>query len=120
MFVHDVMTPLMPKCLSNLQDSINNQLIVENIKDCVSAHMARGHIAKHVAARKFLGTLVASIQTSGRNVAQHLGLSRRCVLNCKQHSFLIDNGDLDFWFGTTKRQWSDALSPEVKVLVLEW
>jgi hypothetical protein len=24
MFVHDVMKPSMPKCLSNLQDSINN------------------------------------------------------------------------------------------------
>jgi hypothetical protein len=31
----------------------------------------------------------------------------------------IDNGDLDFWFKTTKRQQSDALSPEVKTLVLD-
>ncbi len=61
MFVHDVMKPLMPKCLSNRQDSINNQLIVESIKDGVSAHMAKGHIAKHATAKEFLGTLAASI-----------------------------------------------------------
>jgi hypothetical protein len=51
MFIHDVMRPLMPKCLSNLQDSINNQLIVDSIKDGVSAHMARGHTAKHGATK---------------------------------------------------------------------
>jgi hypothetical protein len=110
----------MPKCLSNLQDSIYNQLIVESIKDGVSAHMAEGHITRHAAAKELLGTLVASIRTSGKNFAQHLGLFRRCVQNYKQHCLLIDNGDLDFWSGTTKRQQSDALSPKVKVLVLEW
>jgi hypothetical protein len=40
MFVHDVMKLFMPKCLSNLQDSINNQLIIESIKDSVFAHLA--------------------------------------------------------------------------------
>lgn len=83
MFVHDVMRPLMPKCLSNQQDSINNQLIIESIKDGVSTHMTRGCIAKHVAAKKLLGTLVASTWTSGKKVSQHFGLSRRCVQNCK-------------------------------------
>ncbi len=60
MFVHDVMRPLMPKCLSNLQDSINNQLIVESIKDGVLTHMAGGCTAKHVVAKKLLSILVAS------------------------------------------------------------
>jgi hypothetical protein len=78
MFVHDVMRPLMPKCLSNLQYSINNQLIVENMKDGVSTLMVRE------CTKELLGTLVAFTQTSGRKVAQHLGLSRRCVLNYKQ------------------------------------
>jgi hypothetical protein len=32
----------------------------------------------------------------------------------------INNGNLDFWSMTTKKQWSDALSPEVNVLVPEW
>jgi hypothetical protein len=71
----------MPKCLSNLQDSINNQLIVESIKDGVSAHMARGHSIKHGAVKELLGTLVASTWTSGKKDSQQLGLSRRCVLN---------------------------------------
>jgi hypothetical protein len=92
----------MPKCLSNLQDSINNQLIVESIKDGVSTHMAGGHITKHDATKELLGTLVTSIQTSGKKFSQHLGLSRRCVLNYKQHCLLIDNGDLDFWSGQPK------------------
>jgi hypothetical protein len=60
--------------------------------------------------------LVAFTQTSGRKVAQHLGLSRRCVLNYKQWRLFINNGDLDFWSRTTKRQWLDALSLKVKVL----
>jgi len=83
MFVHDVMRPLMPKCLSNQQDSINNQLIIESIKDGVSTHMIGGCTTKHVAAKELLGTLVASTWTSGKKVSQHLGLSRRCVLNYK-------------------------------------
>ncbi len=119
MFVHDVMKPFMPKCFSNLQDSINNQLIIESIKDSVFAHLAGGHTTKHATTKELLGTLVASPWTNGRKVAQHLGLFRRCVLNCKQH-FLIDNGGLDFWFGTTKRQWLDVMSLKVKTLVLEW
>jgi hypothetical protein len=52
-FVHHVMKQLMPKCLSNLQDSINNKLIVESIKDGVSTHMARGHTTKHDVAKSF-------------------------------------------------------------------
>lgn len=84
LFVRDVMKPLMPKYLSNLQDSINNQLIVESIKDGLSAHMAGEHTTKHDVAKKLLNTLATSIWTSGRKVAEHLGLFRRCVLNYKQ------------------------------------
>jgi hypothetical protein len=53
MFVHHVMKQLMPKCLSNLQDSINNKLIVDSIKDGVSTHVAGGHITKHDVAKNF-------------------------------------------------------------------
>jgi hypothetical protein len=50
-----------------------------------------------------------------------MGLCRRCVSNCKQWHFLIDGGGLDFWFRTTKRQWSYAImSPKVRTLVLKW
>ncbi len=110
----------MPKCLSNLQDSINNKLIVESITNGVSAHMAGGHTTKHDAAKESLSTLAISTRTSGKKVAQHLGLSRKCVLKYKQQHLLIDNGNLDFWFGTTKKQQLDALSPKVRALVLEW
>jgi hypothetical protein len=120
MFVHDVTRPLMPKCLSNLQDSINNQLIFKSIKDVVSTHMARECIAKHVVVKELSSTLATYTRTSGRKVTQHLGLSKRCVIKYKQWCFLINNGDLDFWSRTTKRQWSDALSLEVKALMLEW
>jgi hypothetical protein len=105
--------------LSNLQDSINNQLIIQSIKDSVFAHLVGEHTTKHVTAKELLGTLVVSTRTNGKEVAQHLGLFRRCVLNCKQH-FLIDNGGLDFWFGTTKKKWLDVMSLEVRALVLEW
>jgi len=70
---------------------------------------------QHVITKELLGTFIASTWTSGKKVAQHLGLSRRCVLNCKQH-LLVDNGDLDFWSQTTKRQWLDAFSLEVRAL----
>jgi hypothetical protein len=83
MFIHDVMRPLMQKCLPNLQDLINNQLIVESIRDGVSAHMTRGRTTKHATAKKLLGTLAASTRTSGIEVAQHLGLSRRCIISYK-------------------------------------
>jgi hypothetical protein len=104
MFIHDVMKHLMPKCLSNLQDSINNQLIVESITNGVSTHMAGGHTTKHDVAKKLLSTLAVSTRTSGKKVAQHLGLSRKCVLNYKQQHLFIDNGNLDFWSGTTKKK----------------
>jgi hypothetical protein len=74
------------------------------MKDGVSAHMVGGHTTKHDVAKELLSTLATSTWTSGRKVAQHLGLSRRCVLNCKQHCLFINNGDLDFWSGTTKKQ----------------
>jgi len=65
--------------------------------------MAGGRTTKHDVAKELLGILVASIWTSGKKVAQHLGLSRRCVLNYKQQCLFIDNGDLDFRFRATKR-----------------
>ncbi len=78
-----------------------------------------GPTTKHVIAKGRLGTLIVSTWKNGIKVAQHLGLFRRCVLNCKQR-FLINNDGLDFWFGTTKRQQLNVMSPEVRALVLEW
>jgi hypothetical protein len=40
-------------------------------------------------------------------------------LNYKQQCFLIDDGGLNFWFGTTKKQHLDALSLNVRNLVLD-
>jgi hypothetical protein len=43
---------------------------------CFSTH-GRGMYNQHVITKELLGTLVASTRTSGKKVAQHLGLSRR-------------------------------------------
>ncbi len=119
MFIHDVMKPLLLTYLSKLQDAKHNHLIVESIKDGVFAHLARGHIAKHVTTKEFLNTLATSTRTSGKKVVEHLGLFKRCILNYKQQHFLIDDGDLNFQFGTTKKQHSNAFSPNVRDLVLD-
>jgi hypothetical protein len=65
--------------------------------------MAGGRTTKHDAAKYLLGILATSISTSGKKVAQHLGLSKRCVLNYKEQCLFIDNGDLDFWFKTNQK-----------------
>jgi hypothetical protein len=51
--------------------------------------------SKHAVVKELSGILAAYTRTSGRKVAQHLGLSRMCILNYKQWCLLINNGDLD-------------------------
>jgi len=74
-----MMKSMMPIFLSNLVETKNHHLIVESIKNGISIHIALGRTTKHVAAKELLGTLAFCKHASGRKVAKHLGLDRRCL-----------------------------------------
>jgi hypothetical protein len=78
-FVHDVMKPLLSTYLSNILVTKHNHLIVESIKDGVSAHLARGCTLKHTFVKEFLGTLAVSIETSAERLHNTLGCLKGCT-----------------------------------------
>jgi hypothetical protein len=106
--------------MSNLGETEQSHLIMESIKTGVSTHLANGHTTKHFAAREFIGTLSSIRLASGRIVAKHLGLDRHCIYQSLQHRSFIDDGAIDFWFGTKRRKGCTVISIELKTFVVKW
>jgi hypothetical protein len=52
---------------------------MESIKTRVFTHLANGCTTKHFATRELIGTLASTRLASGKIVAKHRGLDRRCI-----------------------------------------
>jgi len=93
---------------------------VENIKTRVSTHLANGRTTKHSTTRGLIGTLTFTRFISGRIVAKHLGLDRCYIYQCLQRRNLINDGAIDFLFGTKRCEQCTTLLIELKTLVEWW